>query len=706
MEIEKFLLVNKESNSTLKVFGKELKIEQPRKNVNILGFLEAAHPGQDLLLEHIIEQFEVSLINLIDKNKKKDGNEIFEQTLQDINHNLTAYIKEKNVLVDFNCLNGVLAVLINHELYFTYLGKVTAFLIHNTHSANNYKVVDILDNVSGSIQAPTIFKFFSNIISGEIQADDYLIFFPINVLNLIDIDKIKQLITNNSLAAGLNEIKKLLENNEKFNFGITTAKFGSSKPIINHQQQPIKPIENIEPTQKPAEVIEVENLIKAKTEVVKFNHDHSVEKTPTISLQQLIRQTTPATATPSFKDEIDEETIIDTPENISNAEEENNSLLALTNKKNRRFFSLAKIGKLLILVLIIAAIFIIRDLGNKKQQALIVTQRQDETKKITEIENQLTLVKNSLNTTDSATILKNLTNIERLIAQLPISNAIKIQELRQQIQDYSNQVKKITEIIEPKVVAELANPATHLLKANNNLYLYNETNSLYGIDLTTKQIKTIATNIDDKGAWQKNVPDFEENKTLLIHTANGLSQYDFSANDLTPISIKLAADIKVADLNFYGQKLYILDNSKNKIYKYVKLTKNSFGSGTSWVTDNSDLTNTVSLAIDSNIWVLKNNGEIFKFFKGQQTGFSLKAIDPALTKPTKIYTSLELDNLYILEPDTHRLIIIDKLGNLITQITSDKFDNLLDFVVAKDQQGEATGTIYLLNGSKVFEVNR
>ena len=74
-------------------------------------------------------------------------------------------------------------------------------------------------------------------------------------------------------------------------------------------------------------------------------------------------------------------------------------------------------------------------------------------------------------------------------------------------------------------------------------------------------------------------------------------------------------------------------------------------------------------------------------------------IDPALVSPTKIKTTLESKYLYVLDPPSRRLIVLDKEGRLINQYTSDQFGDLKDFAVA-----EAEKKMYLLNGSSVFGI--
>ncbi len=70
-----------------------------------------------------------------------------------------------------------------------------------------------------------------------------------------------------------------------------------------------------------------------------------------------------------------------------------------------------------------------------------------------------------------------------------------------------------------------------------------------------------------------------------------------------------------------------------------------------------------------------------------------------MENPNKIFTNLQIDELYILEPVKNRLIIIDKKGGIIKQYQSDKFNDLKDLVVLEKEK-----KIYLLNGTEIVEI--
>lgn len=666
IKISELLIEKRESGSTVKIFNE--KIPFAKDAGCFFGILEIEHPGQNLLLDHAIGQFKNNLSKIIN-NKNGNTEEIFEQILQDVNQNLTGYIKEKNILIDFEKFNGVIAILNGKNLYFTYLGKITTILIHKI-GIDNYKVIDILDTISGSPSKPTVFKIFSNIISGHIQEEDSLCFATANLLNFINAERIKELAVNCETDNAVSEIKNSLNKLEKnINFGAILLKLNLQKNKNSDKCDYV--IAQI-----------AENNQKKQVET-KDNNEESAIIEPVKTIEK----------------EVKEIEISKKPNKI--AEKINKQI----NKTKNSFFSLKKISQFLLLIAVISVILFFQNVKNKNRQNLIIQEEKEYAELVETIENKLTQIKAKLimNGKDEA---KNIIqDVKTLISRLPKDKDGKIDELNRQNESYSDQTRNITKIDNPKAIAELANPALHLIKQKKALYLYNSNNSLYKLDLENNKIKVIANKIDDKGSWQKNASDVEEGKTLFLYDGLGISQYDFTADELNEIKIDLIDNARIDDLFFYGQKLYIMYGNNNQIFKHIKLNKNSFNSGDSWLAEDVDLSNAVSMAIDGNIWVLKNSGEIIKLFKGKKVDFEIKAIDPPLKNPAKIYTTIEMENIYIMEPSAKRIIAIDKLGNLLGQFVSDKFDNLLDFVLEKDENGKETGKIYLLNGMKIFEIN-
>ena len=145
--------------------------------------------------------------------------------------------------------------------------------------------------------------------------------------------------------------------------------------------------------------------------------------------------------------------------------------------------------------------------------------------------------------------------------------------------------------------------------------------------------------------------------------------------------------------------MYCLAPKNKQIIRFNKST-NKFTDAVSWINDDVDLTEAISMDIDGNIYILKNNGELLKFIKGKKENFELGMVEPALTNANKIISSVEQKYIYILDIVGKRLLVFDKSGKFINQYVSNKFNNLKDFTV-----DETAKKIYFLNNTSVLLIN-
>ena len=85
-------------------------------------------------------------------------------------------------------------------------------------------------------------------------------------------------------------------------------------------------------------------------------------------------------------------------------------------------------------------------------------------------------------------------------------------------------------------------------------------------------------------------------------------------------------------------------------------TQTGFNKGVDWIkTEGIDLEDSVSLSIDGDVFVLKSNGEILKFAKGEEIEFTTK-IDPALENPNDVWTYNDVNKIYVFEQTNKRII--------------------------------------------------
>ena len=153
-------------------------------------------------------------------------------------------------------------------------------------------------------------------------------------------------------------------------------------------------------------------------------------------------------------------------------------------------------------------------------------------------------------------------------------------------------------------------------------------------------------------------------------------------------------------LSLYFGNVYVLDKKQNQILKFVQ-TDSGF-SKTDYLSDNSsiDFSKATAITIDSSVYVLFSNGDISKFTKGKKDNFALNNLDKKLSGPTRIYSNIDFDNVYVLDNGNSRILVLDKNGNYKASYQASFIKNAKDFeVLEKDKK------IYVLSSGKLFEID-
>jgi len=157
----------------------------------------------------------------------------------------------------------------------------------------------------------------------------------------------------------------------------------------------------------------------------------------------------------------------------------------------------------------------------------------------------------------------------------------------------------------------------------------------------------------------------------------------------------------VVDVGTYFDNIYFLVPSENQIRKSVP-TEEGYSEPGYWVTEeNPSLADAVAMAIDGFIYVLKADGRVLKFEKGELVSdFSLKELDQPLKNPRAIFTTIDSEHLYLLDAGSRRIVITDKNGLYQSQyIYGEVPAGPTDLVV-----DEAAGVIYLSDGTNIFRI--
>lgn len=146
----------------------------------------------------------------------------------------------------------------------------------------------------------------------------------------------------------------------------------------------------------------------------------------------------------------------------------------------------------------------------------------------------------------------------------------------------------------------------------------------------------------------------------------------------------------------YVGNMYVLDKNANQIYKFVGANTTS---KTNYLLSETDLSKATDMAIDGSIYILFSDGSIKKYTRGKADSFSLNGLTSPLLRPTRILTSVDLNNLYILDPGNNRIVVLSKDGTFQNAYTADVLKNARDIAVSEKDK-----TLFILSKDKLYKL--
>ncbi|MCB9799048.1 hypothetical protein H6758_04995 [Candidatus Nomurabacteria bacterium] len=279
---------------------------------------------------------------------------------------------------------------------------------------------------------------------------------------------------------------------------------------------------------------------------------------------------------------------------------------------------------------------------------------------------------------------------------------IQITQHYQMILDLLAELKKL-ESTKADIVADLSdreeNSLSSIALIDDHILVFDkDTPSTYRIStLTQSQEKIQNQSLDN--IIRANTPK-EEDAMVLLRADSSIGLYDSELGSIKAADITHASNqTQLSDIFVYNTRLYAVSPNDKQIYRYSK-TGSGYDKGSSWLTGGAALADgALSLAIDGDIFVSYTGGAIEKFSRGQKEAFAISGLEPELEYPIKIWTYNGVKEIFVLDPPQRRIVLLDKSGKLIKQLTASNFDDLKDMAVQPEKK-----TIYVLSGKMVLKV--
>lgn len=192
-------------------------------------------------------------------------------------------------------------------------------------------------------------------------------------------------------------------------------------------------------------------------------------------------------------------------------------------------------------------------------------------------------------------------------------------------------------------------------------------------------------------------------KNPMFITANAIEIYLLSDNGVYKIGKKDEKSQKIIDLSSgnnhagidtYLGNIYLLNSKDKNIEKYspAAYKKSEYLQGSVKLSQPP-----VSMAIDGSVWILQSDGKIVKFTKGKEESFEFKNLPITISKNSILYTEADFKNLYVLDKDTQKIIVIAKTGEYQDQYNLSSLEKITTFAV--DETGKK---IFAASASKIY----
>ncbi len=217
-----------------------------------------------------------------------------------------------------------------------------------------------------------------------------------------------------------------------------------------------------------------------------------------------------------------------------------------------------------------------------------------------------------------------------------------------------------------------------------------------------KKISPIAVNADasDLLNIEKNnkaVDYAQDDAAIYLLTGKAVTTIDKSNDEKKDIIENNNDWSSPVALSLYQGNIYILDK-KAGVLKYV-VAQTGFNKTAYFKENPPVLTNARSMSIDGSIWILTSDGKILKYTSGQPENFAISGLLTPLANPTRIFTNIDIDNIYILDNGNSRIVKLGKSGSYQNQYNADIIQSAKNFEILESDQ-----KALVLSDNKIYEL--
>ncbi|HSX18938.1 MAG TPA: hypothetical protein VLE91_02255 [Candidatus Saccharimonadales bacterium] len=233
-----------------------------------------------------------------------------------------------------------------------------------------------------------------------------------------------------------------------------------------------------------------------------------------------------------------------------------------------------------------------------------------------------------------------------------------------------------------------------------------------------EQVASVGDGVKSLGFSGKNLVTISADKLFVVNTASGKVDkvngqgnvisgivYDNKAFVLSEDKVykedlvggKISAVGTAAgglDVSVFFGNVYVL--TTDSILKFLPV-ESGYSNSTQYLDKNESFGADSHFSIDSSVWVTSGS-KILKFTRGKKEDFGISGLSGGSGNLSLIYTSADLDNLYVLDSTNSAVLVIGKDGSYKKVLQSGEFSGISDLIVDSDEK-----TLYVAKGDKILK---
>ena len=696
------------------------------------------------LLDHLIADIKDAFYGRGSQGTEQPNvEEHFERALQRLNSSFAQMLQREKIRVDLKNSIAMIGVVRKQKIFFAPAGRSNAFVFHH-RSQGSFQIIDIMDRSKAELSPPQPIKFFAQILNGRLNLSDTLFFCNDPVLDYLSLEKIKNVITSQDGADASQNLKLLLQevNNAASMTALIIKLEGSTAPApvtneaiekFDYQEAATRDSmrdlvttesateKMLTPTLVPEIKKQVNNISQgARKYLSKISVIVPRQKNETGKLKPLKLKSSPED-TPKKSPKLP----IAPPPPIKRSISREKGTNAGTRQARQIAHRLSELGQYLLYR--IASWF--KRLPGRRQLTLVLilialvtlatsvislnVKRHREATRLT-FTTSLNAITDTKNEAEASLIYRDEGRARTmLIAARDDLNKLKapnkayrqaLNEMKVSIEGLLSELRHEQIIDQPVQIANFANLDAEVNLADfiellsEELLTQNLRNdSLTKLNINNRQLTSAFPPANILGSVNLATSNSQE-ILYLINRDNRLFIYNNSVDEFTSLPIELPSGAGSIAVEHYNERLYFIDIAGGQILRY-RLIGEGIRGPDEWLSTSTDLTDVNDLAIDGSIYLLGRNGQISRYENGEPTEFSALDLDPKLSGPTSITTPIGSEFLYVLDPPTKRIVVLDKNGQLVSQYITPNLNNLKNVTINEDKR-----EIYLLDGTSIFAI--